>query len=179
MSDLESRLRNIRLIVTDVDGVLTDGRIPFDGEGRQFRTFNVRDVTALTLWRLSGGLSALVSGLGSKAVEALAETWRCTEYHAWVRNKEKICREMALRHHLTLDQVAYLGDDIIDLRAMRAVGLAVAVHDAAPEILEIADVVTDAKGGSGALRELVMRILEAQGRTEEVLDLYCSRHDVV
>lgn len=179
MSDLEARLRNIRLIVTDVDGVLTDGRIPFDGEGRQFRTFHVRDVTALTLWRLSGGLSALVSGLGSRAVEALADTWRCTEYHAWVRNKEKVCREMALKHGLTLEEVAYLGDDIIDLRAMRAVGLAVAVQDAAPEILEIADIITEARGGAGALRELVMRILDAQGRTQEVLDLYCNRRDAV
>lgn len=179
MDDLEQRLKRIRLIVCDVDGVLTDGSVPFDGEGRPFRTFNVRDVTALTFWRLAGGLSGLVSGLGSQAVEALAHTWRCTEYHGWVRNKEKVCRDMARRHGLTLDEVAYLGDDIIDLRAMRVVGLAVAVNDASPEILAIAHITTDAAGGKGALRELVMRILDAQGRTDEVLDIYCSRQDIV
>ena len=72
MDNLEERLRRVKLIVCDVDGVLTDGSIPYDGEGKPFRTVHVRDVTAFTLWHLSGGKTALLSGLGSAAVEAIA-----------------------------------------------------------------------------------------------------------
>lgn len=179
MSSLDERLRRIRLIVCDVDGVLTDGSIPFDAEGRPFRIFNVRDVTALTFWRLAGGLSALVSGLGSKAVEAVADTWRITEVHTWVKNKQSVLREMAERHHIPLEEVAYLGDDLIDRRAMEIAGLAVAVNDAVPEIRAIAHLVTQARGGQGALRELVESILRAQGRMDEILDAYSTREDAV
>ncbi len=179
MTALKDRLRRVKFIVCDIDGVLTDGSIPFDGEGRPFRTFHVRDVTAMTLWRLAGGKCAIISGLGSKAVEAVAKTWKLTETHLWVRNKQRVCIEMAKRHGFALEELAFLGDDLIDMRVMRVVGLAVAVSDAAPEIREIAHLVTEARGGQGALRELVMRILEAQGRLEEVLDLYCSREDVI
>jgi 3-deoxy-D-manno-octulosonate 8-phosphate phosphatase (KDO 8-P phosphatase) len=177
MQDIQEQLRRIRLIVCDVDGVLTDGGIAFDGKGRPFRTVNVRDVTALTLWRLSGGKSALVTGLGSKAVEAIADTWKCTECHMWVRDKLRVCQEMAQRHGLDMDELAFLGDDIIDVRAIQGVGLGVAVQDAGQEAKEAADLVTDTPGGSGALRELVHRIFEAQGRMEEVLDLYMDRKD--
>jgi 3-deoxy-D-manno-octulosonate 8-phosphate phosphatase (KDO 8-P phosphatase) len=179
MSDLEQRLKRIRLIVTDVDGVLTDGSIPYDGEGRPLRTFNVRDVTALTFWRLAGGRSALVSGLGSKAVDALADTWRVTEVHSWVRNKQQICREIAERQGVSLEEMAYLGDDLIDKRPMEIVGLAVAVSDAAPEIRRLAHLVTEAAGGRGALREVIELILRTQGRLEAVLDEYTRREDVV
>jgi 3-deoxy-D-manno-octulosonate 8-phosphate phosphatase (KDO 8-P phosphatase) len=179
MSELEERLRRVRLIVCDVDGVLTDGSIAFDGKGRPMRTFHVRDVTSLTFWRLAGGLSALVSGLGSKAVEALAETWRVTEVHTWVKNKQKICHEIAERHGLSMDELAFLGDDIIDKRAMEAVGLAVAVSDAAPEIRAIAHFVTESAGGKGALREVVEQILRAQGRYERIIEEYAGREDIV
>ena len=143
------------------------------------RTFHVRDVTSLTFWRLAGGLSALVSGLGSKAVEALAETWRVTEVHTWVKNKQLICREIAERRGISMDEMAFVGDDIIDKRAMESVGLAVTVSDAAPEIRAIAHLVTDAAGGKGALRELIERILRAQGKLDAVLEQYASREDII
>jgi len=179
MSDMKERLCRIRLIVCDVDGVLTDGSIPFDADGRQLRTFNVRDVTSLTFWRLSGGLSALISGLGSKAVEALADTWRVTEVHTWVKNKQQVLRDMAERLEVPLDCVAYLGDDLIDKRAMEIVGLAVAVRDAAPEIRAVAHLVTEARGGHGALREVVELILRTQGRMDDILEQYTRREDVL
>jgi len=177
MSGIEEKLRRISFIVCDVDGVLTDGRLWFDGEGRPFRALHVRDGTALTLWHLAGGKSALVSGLGSKALEAIAAQWKMTAVHMWIRDKVRIVEKLANTHGIDLEQMAFLGDDIIDVRALAAVGLGVAVQDAAPEAKAAADLVTDAPGGRGPLRELVTRILRAQGRYEQTLQAYCSRRD--
>ena len=177
MTDIEDRLRRIEFIVCDVDGVLTDGRMWYDGEGRPFRWIHARDGTALTLWHLAGGKSALVSGLGSKAMEAIAAQWKCCECHMWIRDKARVCREIAEGHGISLEHVAFLGDDIIDLRAMRAVGLGVAVADALPEVRQAVDLVLEAPGGHGAVRELVHRILEAQQRLEEAVAMYCGRKD--
>ncbi|MBI4557134.1 MAG: HAD hydrolase family protein [Candidatus Hydrogenedentes bacterium] len=177
MTALEERIRNVQFIVCDVDGVLTNGSIFFDAEGRSFRAVHARDVTALTLWHLAGGKSALVSGLGSKAIEAIAATWRCTECHLWIKDKARICAEIALRHNIPPEAIAFLGDDIIDLCAMKHVGLAVAVQDAAPEVKAVAHFITDAPGGHGPLRELVHRILAAQGRLDETVKAYCDRKD--
>ncbi len=174
---LDEQLRAVRLLVADVDGVLTDGGIAFDGEGRPFRTVHVRDVTALTLWHLSGGRTALVSGLGSKALEAIAATWRCAECRMWVKNKLRVCEEIAANYGLTMKELAFIGDDIIDVRAMQAVGVGVAVADAAPEARAAAAFVTLAPGGKGAVRELIERILRAQGRYEEMLERYLTRED--
>ncbi len=175
MSEIQKRLRRVRYIVCDVDGVLTDGLIPFDADGRPCRTIHARDATALTLWRLAGGQSALVSGLGSKALETIAATWKCAELHMWIKDKATICLNIAARNDLSMDDLAFIGDDIIDLSALSIAGLAVAVQDAAPEAKSIAHIVTEAPGGYGALREVVFRILKAQGRLEDVLELYCSR----
>ncbi len=176
---IEDRLRRISFIVCDVDGVLTDGLIWFDGDGRPFRALHARDATALTLWHLSGGQSALVSGLGSKAIAAIAAQWKCGETHEFIRDKARVCREIAQRHRIGLDEMAFLGDDLIDVRAMQAVGLAVAVADAAPEAKAAAHLCTEAPGGRGALRELVYRILSAQGKWAAAIERYCDRKDGV
>lgn len=179
MLDIERRLRRVAFIVCDFDGVFTDGGLHFDGEGRPFRTVNARDVTALTLWHLSGGKSALVSGLGCKALEVIAETWKCSECHMWVKDKRRVCREMSERQGVALEQFAFFGDDIIDVKAMQAVGLAVAPADAEPPAKEAAHLVTERPGGRGALRELVHRVLEAQGRLAQTLEAYTNRKDGV
>ena len=177
MDSVEERLRRIEFIVCDVDGVLTDGGIAFDGEGRPFRTVHARDVTALTLWRIAGGKTALVSGLGSKALEAIAAQWQLTEHHMWIKDKRSVCEEIAARHTIDLDRMAFLGDDIIDVRAMEVVGLAVAPCDAEPAAKAVAHLVTEAPGGNGPVRELVHRILQAQGRLDDTIQRYCDRTD--
>ncbi len=175
MPSIEEKLKQIALIICDMDGVLTDGTIFFDGAGQPFRAVHARDVTALTLWRLSGGKSAIVSGLGSKAIEAIVSQWQCDECYMWIKDKVQVCREIAEKHGLSLEQMAFLGDDIIDIRAMREVGLGVAVADAMPEALEAADIRLNSAGGKGPLRELVHMILSAQGRLHTVIDQYCAR----
>ena len=110
---LEERLRRIRFIVCDVDGVLTDGQMWFDGEGRPFRALHARDAAALTLWHLSGGKTALVSGLGSQALAAIANIWKCCETHEWIRDKARVCREMAERHGIALEEIPlFLGTTV-------------------------------------------------------------------
>jgi 3-deoxy-D-manno-octulosonate 8-phosphate phosphatase (KDO 8-P phosphatase) len=177
MSTLHERLRRLRLIVCDVDGVLTDGRVFYDGEGRPFRSVHVRDVTAMNLWRMIGGKIAMVTGLESRAIEVIAERWGCVELHASVRDKARVLREMTNRQCVALKETAFLGDDIIDLPAMRIAGLAVAVADAVEEARNEAHLVLDAAGGHGGLRELVHRALRAQGRYEEAVGNYCNRKD--
>ena len=175
---LDEQLRAVRLLVADVDGVLTDGGIAFDGEGRPFRTVHVRDVTALTLWHLSGGHDTGWSTVDEReALEAIAATWRCAECRMWVKNKLRVCEEIAANYGLTMKELAFIGDDIIDVRAMQAVGVGVAVADAAPEARAAAAFVTLAPGGKGAVRELIERILRAQGRYEEMLERYLARED--
>lgn len=170
-------LRRIRLIVTDFDGVLTDGQAWYDGEGRPFRSVNARDAAGFTLWRLAGGLCAIVTGLSSVAVERIAHDWRCVECHMSIKDKARVVREMAARHDVPLAETAFIGDDLIDVRAMQAVGLGVAVADAMPIARQAARLHLDAAGGRGAFRELVERILTAQGRLEDVMNLYLSRSD--
>lgn len=177
MMSLEERFKRVKVIICDVDGTLTDGAIWFDGEGRQFRSVHARDTMALTLWNLAGGRSALMSGLGNRAMEMLAETWKCVECRQWIKNKALACRELSEKLGVPLEDIAFVGDDIIDVRAMQVVGLAVAVGDAAPEARQVAHFVTGAHGGKGALRELVYRILEEQGRLAEVIERYCDRDD--
>lgn len=176
-NDLEERLRRVRFLVCDVDGVLTDGHMWFDGEGQPFRAMHARDGTGLTLWRLAGYQCALISGLGSKALEAIARQWKCTEYRMWVRNKDRACREFAERYGVPLEEMAFLGDDIIDLPALRLVGLAVGVADAVPAVKEVVHLATEAPGGQGAVRELVEKLLMAKGEMDDALAAYWRRKD--
>jgi 3-deoxy-D-manno-octulosonate 8-phosphate phosphatase (KDO 8-P phosphatase) len=179
MQELEQRMSRIRLIVSDVDGVLTDGKMWFDGEGRPFRAFYARDGLGLALWRYVDGKMAFVSGLGSPAVETLAKQWKCCACLTNTRDKGNACRQIAEQQGLSLEEIAFIGDDIIDLNAMEIVGLSVAVKDALEEVRAAAHYVTVAPGGHGALRELVHRLLMSQGKLEECIRRYRSDHAAV
>ncbi|MCP4639685.1 MAG: HAD hydrolase family protein [bacterium] len=172
MPTLEERMQQIRFIVSDVDGVLTDGTMGFDAAGRHFRHFNVKDGLGLAMWHLADGKVALMSGQGSPAVEAVARQWRCTECLTHVRDKVSACNDLARRHRVEIAEMAFAGDDLIDLDAIEHVGLGVAVGDAADVVKQAAAFTTKARGGEGALRELVEEILRAQGRLDEVIQQY-------
>ena len=176
MSTINDKMRRIKFIVTDVDGVLTNGLMGFDANGNHFRHFNARDGLGLALWYLTGGKAALVSGQTNKAVEAVAAQWRCTACMLKTRDKAAACKSLAEEHGIAMDELAFIGDDLIDLGAMEVVGLAVAVPDAAAEVIAAADVTTETPGGAGALREVIERILEAQGRLDEAVARYREGH---
>ncbi|MHC4481846.1 MAG: KdsC family phosphatase [Planctomycetota bacterium] len=171
-ADVRQMARRIRMVVMDVDGVLTDGRAFYGPDGFQGLSFNVQDGTGVKYLHRCGVRTALISGRQVEAVRARAETLGIEDV---VRGaKEKLEAYVALRERAGLEdeQIAYVGDDLPDLPVMRRVGLAVAVANAAPEVAEEADLVTERPGGSGAVRELAEFILKAQDNWEQILDRY-------
>ena len=163
------RLAAIKLLLTDVDGVLTDGRLYFDGDGRELKILHVHDAAGIIYWHRAGGLSGLLSGRGSKVMEDRARELSMHEVHLRILNKATVFDEVLRRNKLSVEEVAYVGDDLLDLPVLRRVGLAISVPNGRPEVQALAHYVTSAPGGSGALREVVELLLEARGIWAEVV----------
>jgi 3-deoxy-D-manno-octulosonate 8-phosphate phosphatase (KDO 8-P phosphatase) len=172
---LDERMQRVRMIVCDVDGVMTDGSRFVDGQGRPFRSFHVRDGVGLALWRNAGHLAALLSGLGSPAVDYIVKDWPLVEGLTSVHDKLGALKGLSKRHKVPMGEIAFLGDDLIDLNAMEAAGLAAAPADAVPLVREAAHLVLDTPGGRGAVRELVERLLQVQGLYHDAVAKYRDR----
>lgn len=155
-------LAGIRLLVLDVDGVLTDGRLYFAAEGEALKVFHVRDGHGLKLVQAAGVLLAVVSGRRSAAVETRMRELGITRVHQGVDDKAAAVRQLAAEAAIPLTAVACITDDTTDLDLMAAVGAAVAVADAHPEVLAAAHHVTTLPGGTGAVRELCDALLAAR-----------------
>ncbi|CBE67372.1 MAG: HAD hydrolase family protein [Candidatus Methylomirabilis oxygeniifera] len=171
---IDSRLQEIakviRLLIMDVDGVLTDGRIFYNAEGVQSQAFFVRDGYGLRMARQAGLLTAIVTGRISAAVTHRANELGITEIHQGATNKIEVYEMLLQRYGLTDEAVAYVGDDLNDLSVLGRVGLSVAPADADPEVTTRVAYVTTQLGGRGAVREVIDLILKAQGRWEEFLE---------
>jgi 3-deoxy-D-manno-octulosonate 8-phosphate phosphatase (KDO 8-P phosphatase) len=166
------RARPIRLIMMDVDGVLTDGRILYTDEGVEIEAFSVKDGFGLRAAQRAGLLIAVVTGRASEAVARRVRELGVHEYHEGVRDKLEIYEAVLRRHRLTDDAVAYLGDDLNDLPLLARAGLSAAPADAADEVKACVTYVASRGGGRGAVREVIDVILKAQGRwAEAVRDL--------
>lgn len=166
------RWAKIKLLALDVDGVLTDGGLTFDEDGRLLQTFNVRDGFGLVAARRSGLEVAWISGRASLVAErrfAELELHHCLLACA---DKAVALRDLQRERGFTPAECCFVGDDYPDLPAFTAVGLSVAVADAHPDVIERADYVTKAAGGRGAVREVVEKILEAQGHWAALLDSF-------
>ncbi len=168
MLSLAERCRRIELLLLDVDGVLTAGGIAqsaaADGSGwTETKEFHVRDGLGLALWRRAGKQSALMSGRVSPVLERRAGEVGIDEILQGISDKGMALQELLARRGLAAEQVAFVGDDVIDVPALRLVGLAVAVADACPEAVAAAHHVTLRCGGRGAVRETIERILRCQG----------------
>ena len=156
-------LRQIRLFATDVDGVLTDAGMYYAESGDEWKKFNTRDGMGIKLLQRAGIITAIVTQERTKLVARRAEKLAIPEVHQGVMDKLSLIREMAARHALTLEQVAYIGDDINDLETLNAVGFSAAPADGMPQVMAAVDYVCLKKGGEGAVREVIEMILEAQG----------------
>ncbi|WP_147654164.1 KdsC family phosphatase [Vulcaniibacterium gelatinicum] len=165
---LLARAARIRLLGLDVDGTLTDGRLYFDGEGRELKAFHVHDGQGLVLLRRAGVHVALVTARRSPMVERRAAELGI-EAHMGVADKRACMETLRERLALAPEQVAFMGDDLPDLTALRHAGLAVAPADAHPWIAARVHWRTQARGGAGAVRELCDLLLLAQGRVEAIL----------
>jgi len=162
----------VRLLILDVDGVLTDGRIIWDSEGRETKQFNVRDGSAIK-WLMRAGVGvAWLTGRSSPVVEERARELGVQEVIQGAKQKLPAYEALLRRSGVQTEDVCYLGDDLPDIPVLKRVGLACAVADAAEEVKAVCQVVTRAAGGSGAVREIAERILRAQGAWEELLARY-------
>lgn len=161
--------QHIRLLVLDVDGVLTDGGLYYDLRNQVMKRFDVQDGLGIKIAQKAGIRVAVITGLESAAVEARVRDLGITDYFAGFLDKRACLEELKARHELQWEEMAYLGDDWVDLSVMDMVGLPLAVANAQPEVKNIASYVTTAKGGQGAVREIIRHLLMAQGKYEAVL----------
>lgn len=169
---LMERARKVRLVLMDADGVLTDGRIVVFADGNEARAYHARDGLAVRIGQ-SGGLDfGVVSGRRSGSVEARAKELDFVEIHQMVAAKGPCVQEIAERRGLRLDQVCFVGDDIVDVPAFRRCGLAVAPADADPVVLRYVHHVGAMDGGRGIVREVVDLILHANGNWDSATAAY-------
>jgi 3-deoxy-D-manno-octulosonate 8-phosphate phosphatase (KDO 8-P phosphatase) len=169
---LRERAAAIRLVVFDVDGVLTDGKLLLGPGGEEFKMFHVHDGLGLVMLRESGIEVAVISSRESRVVaERMADLG--IEYVFQGRgDKRSALASLLTSLQLPAQQVAYVGDDLVDLPPMGEVGLAIAVANARPQVKQRAHWVTGARGGDGAAREVCEMLLQARG----LLDAYSQRH---
>ena len=165
-----ARLKHIRLLLTDVDGVLTDGRILFDHEGKEHKLFHVHDAAGIVYWHRSGGITGFLSGRDAPVVAARAQELRVQEVHLGHIDKLPVFQGILERTGLAPENVAYVGDDILDLPVLNRVGFAASVPNGRQEVLERVHYVTQTAGGHGALREVIEILLKAQGKWQAIMD---------
>lgn len=172
---LSDRLRQLRVLVTDVDGVLTRGDIEYSASDRESKTFNVRDGSGCHIAALIGLPVVVVTARKSEAVARRFAELPVRSLHQGVFDKLSVC--LALQGELGCEaaQIAYIGDDLVDLPSMRHCGLAIAVADAHPRVRQEASWITSARGGEGAFREVVDAVVDARGLWDQVLADYFDR----
>ena len=170
--DVNERAARVKLLILDVDGVLTDGRVVYGSGGIEMKFFDIKDGHGLMLLQKAGIEVALLSGRESEVNRRRAKDMHIDEVYENVKFKKPVMREILKTHGLAAEDLAYMGDDLIDLPAMRMVGLAMAPADAVPEVLAEAHWVAGLPGGRGAVRQGCELILKAKGDWEEVARRY-------
>jgi YrbI family 3-deoxy-D-manno-octulosonate 8-phosphate phosphatase len=164
----------IKLILSDVDGVLTDGGITFDNNGIESKTFHIKDGLGIKMWQRAGFRFGILTARTSHIVKVRSAELGIDIVRQGFESKLPTAETLAKSMNLGLEEVCYIGDDLTDLPVIRAVGLGVAVADAVGELLESADLVTDTAGGQGAVRELIETILRSTGRWDDLVQQYYS-----
>lgn len=172
MSSLKDRLEKIKMIITDVDGVLTNGAVTYDNNGNEIKSFSVLDGTGIKFARRLGYHIVFLTGRNSPVVEARAKELTVEEVHQKIWDKKKVYNEMLKKYGLKDEEVCCIGDDVLDLGMLKSAGLAVAVPNAVKEIKEVAHIITERVGGTGAVREVLDQIFKAQGKWNELICKY-------
>ncbi|RBH47183.1 phenylphosphate carboxylase subunit delta [Pseudomonas sp. MWU13-2860] len=164
----------MKLLIMDVDGVLTDGRIYYNAQGEESKSFYVQDGLGLRLLRSTGVQLAIISGRADRCVEHRARALQIDHYYGGVHDKKVALNELLERLELQPEECAFIGDDLIDLPIITRVGLAVAVPEAPALVRQRAHYVTGSSGGKGAVRELAELIMQAQGTFDAILARYLA-----
>lgn len=169
----ESKARRVKAIILDVDGVLTDGGLIYTMDGES-KVFNVRDGHGIVMARLAGLRTALLTGRSSEVVARRSAELKVDALRDGITRKGEALTELCRVLEVKPEQVCYAGDDLVDLAVMHRVGFPATVADAVPEVRAAAAWVSTARGGQGAVRELIEFILKAQGSWESIV----RRHEL-
>ncbi len=171
---MKERLEKIRILLMDVDGVLTDGRIIIDSNGVESKFFNVKDGHGIRMIQRAGLDTGIISGRESQVVAKRAAELGIAHLYQKAYDKLVPYREILAKTGLTDDQVAYIGDDIVDIPLMRRVGFAAAPADAVSEVLPYVHFVSKMRGGWGAVRELCDLLLRSRNAWDSITEKYFS-----
>ena len=163
------QLAAIEFLLLDVDGVLTDGRVWFDADGREYKSFHVHDASGLVHWHRQGGRSGFLSGRGGEMVERRARELGVHEVLLRRTDKAAAFDELLARQGLEPARIAYVGDDLLDLPVLRRAGFAATVPEARREVLAAVHFVSERAAGFGAVRDVVEELLRARDRWDEVV----------
>ena len=173
MKNALERAKNIKAILTDVDGILTDGKVNFfltaEGKVDEFKSFHTQDGVAAMLCRKAGLVLGIITGRRHATTVRRAEILGYTYIYQGFLSKLGPLEDILKRENLTIDQVAYIGDDITDLPLLQKVGFAATVVNAVPQVKQAAHFVSTRVGGDGAYREIIDFILQAQGRLDPLI----------
>lgn len=177
-SDALERAAKIRMIVLDVDGTLTDGRIYIGSEGEMMKEFSVKDGMGITMMHKAGLKTAIITGRSSKIVECRAAELKIDRVWQGVKDKREAWQQMKEELKLTNREIAYVGDDLNDLSLLQQAGLACCTADAQPEVKRRSHVVSNCNGGNGAVREIAEFILKAQGKWQSLVEAFAGTKGV-
>lgn len=163
----------IKLIILDVDGTLTDGKLYFDNLGNQMKSFDVKDGLAITQAIKHGIKIGIITGKSSKIVELRAKELGIIDVIQESRNKVKDLISIQEKYNISFEETAYMGDDLVDLKVMKLCELSGCPKDSVEEILKISDFISSKNGGNGAVREFIEKILKDQNLWTDVINNFC------
>jgi len=172
MKDLLEKASHIRLLILDVDGVLTDGSLFVGDDGQEYKAFNSRDGHGIKMLQKHGVIVAIITGRTSKVVEHRMQNLGVSHVYQGKLEKLPAYEELAAKLNIPAAETAYVGDDVVDLPVMRKVGLAIAVQDAHPLVRTHSHWQTPNCGGRGAARDVCEMLMEAKGVLQDELDSY-------
>ena len=168
-ADLKNRIRKIRMLLFDVDGVLTEGGIILGTEGQELKIFNVQDGMGITLARMGGLKVGIITGRKSEAVATRAKELHFDVLYQGEEDKLTAYKRIMESYDLDDKEICYMGDDLLDLRILKKAGVAASPANARDEVQKVSEIVTMASGGRGAVRELVELVLRIQGKWDKLL----------
>ncbi len=171
-ASLKARLKKVKFLLLDVDGVLTDGRIIYDSKGYDSKFFDVHDGLGVYLLGRMGIKTILITAKGSKSIPPRARDMRAEAVYENILPKTKVLDKILKKYRLRCEEVCFVGDDFVDLSVMERVGVPIAPRNAAAEVKKLAAAVTRKEGGRGAVREVAEMILKSKGLWEKALELY-------
>lgn len=169
---LRQKAQKVKLLLLDVDGVLTDGRIIYNSAGSDTKVFDVHDGLGVCLLKKAGIPTVLISAKGSGSIAPRARDMQIANVFTNVSPKTAVLNKVLKKHKVSLDEVCFMGDDLVDLCIMKKVGFPIAVFNAVPEIKRAAEYISLRPGGRGAVREVAELILKSQDKWEEVVAAY-------